>query len=313
MDNKAKREIWVIGSSNVDMIMKMERLPEKGETVTNASFMQTFGGKGANSAVAAARAGGNIKFMNCMGNDVYAPLMLEMYANEGMDVSLVRQEKDISSGTALVMIGDAGMNYLSVAPGANYKLTPELIDSVKDEMKEASRIVLQCEIPTETNLRIIELADQYGIPVQLNLAPATELPMSTYNLIDTLIVNENEARFLLDQLGKEMVPDDDLAQALQETGAKEVIVTLGADGGWVVTGDKMEHFPAFPVEVVDTTAAGDTFCGAYAVAVVEGMDNHDAVHFASAAASLAVSKLGAIPSVPKRQEIDAFVASSNLQ
>lgn len=303
----AKNQIWVIGSSNVDMIMKMERLPEKGETVTNASFMQTYGGKGANSAVAAARAGGNVSFMNCVGDDVYAPLMKEMYAKEGMDISLVRQEAGISCGTALVMIGDAGMNYLSVAPGANYRLTPDCISNVEDQLKHAARVVLQCEIPLETNLRVLELANKHSVPVQLNLAPATEMPLEVFALVDTLIVNENEARYLVQQAGQQEVPDEQLASSLATIGSRVVIVTLGAEGAWMSSNKQEQHYPSFEVDVVDTTAAGDTFCGAYAVAIVEGKSECEAIRFASAAAGISVGRLGAIPSVPTRDEIDRFL------
>jgi len=283
-------------------------LPDPGETVIDASFIQTFGGKGANCAVAAARAGGDIKFVNCVGDDVYAPVMVDTYASEGMDVSLISRETGVSSGTALVMVGKAGMNYISVASGANFRLTPDRIDAVEEEFATASRIVLQCEIPMETNIRIIELAAKYGIPVQLNLAPAMEMPMESLKLVDTLIVNENEARFLMKQAGLEMVPDAELAAALQVYGSKAVIVTLGADGAVIATPEMEKHFPAYPVDVIDTTAAGDTFCGALTVALGEGKSYGEAIQFASAASAISVGRLGAIPSVPRREEIDAFIA-----
>jgi ribokinase len=302
-------KILVLGSSNVDMIMQMERLPALGETVIDGVFTQTFGGKGANSAVAAARAGGNIQFVNCVGEDVNAPVMIDLYASEGINVDLISREEGVNSGTALIMIGSEGTNYLSVAPGANYRLTPQRIDAIRNVIESSSRIVLQCEIPIETNIRIIEIASELGVPVQLNLAPACALPEEVLKKVDTLIVNEVEARFLMEQAGIEMVEDKDLACALMYYGAQSVIVTLGPDGAVLSTKDGVQSFPALPVNVVDTTAAGDTFCGAYAVATVEGMNQGEAMQFASAASALAVSRLGAIPSTPKREEIDQFLQS----
>lgn len=304
MSNK----IWIIGSSNVDMIMQMDHLPEVGETVTDASFMQTFGGKGANTAMAAARAGGDVMFINCVGDDAYAPEMIRTFQDEGMDISLLFRETGISSGTALVMIGKGGSNYLSVAPGANYRLTPKRIDAMEPQLKTAGRILLQCEIPLETNQRVIELADKYGIPVLLNLAPARSMPLESLAKVETLVVNENEARYLLRQLGRAMVPDRELAASLRDLGAKAVVVTLGADGAVLARAQGVVHYPAFSVQAIDTTAAGDTFCGALAVGLAEGNDYAESIRFASSAAALCVGALGAFPSIPRRAEIDAFLA-----
>lgn len=301
------KKICVIGSSNVDLIMQMERLPGVGETVTDASFLQTFGGKGSNSAVAAARAGGGIQFVNCVGDDPYAPAMLDRFEAEGMDISLISRETGISSGTALVMIGGQGTNYLSVSPGANYRLTPERINTMAEELKSARRIMLQCEIPLETNLRVIELADAFGVPVMLNLAPARTMPWEVLRKVETLIVNENEARFLAAEAGVGVADDRDLAGALLVFGTRSVIVTLGPGGSVLADSEGIAAFPAFPIEVVDTTAAGDTYCGALAVALVEGRSHRDAIPFATAASTLCVSRLGAFPSIPKRSEIDAFL------
>ena len=168
--------IVVIGSSNVDLIMKMSHLPQRGETVTNAVFLQTFGGKGANQAMAAARAGGNVAFVNCVGDDRYGAAIIENMKAAGIDVEFVFPQPGLASGTALVMIGEGGDNYLSVAPGANYCLTRSHIDQVRPLIADAALIMLQCEILPETLDYVMELAAEQRRPLMLNLAPAPRCP-----------------------------------------------------------------------------------------------------------------------------------------
>ncbi len=190
------RQIVVIGSSNVNLIMKMSHLPQRGETVTDAVFMQTFGGKGANQAVAAARAGGQVAMVNCVGDDRYGAAIRENLREAGIDIECVFTESGVASGTALVMIGDDGDNYLSVAPGANYRLTRAQIDHVRPWIARAAMIVLQCEIPADTLQYVIEIAGEQRRPIMLNLAPARPLPEACLQKLTYLIVNESEAEFL---------------------------------------------------------------------------------------------------------------------
>lgn len=304
------KSLVIIGSANVDFIMRVGRLPAAGETVTDGEFVQTFGGKGANQAVAAARAGADAAFITCVGNDPYAPIMLENFRRDGLDVSGVRQVADQPSGSALVMVGGAGMNYLTVAPGANYALSPEDILGRRDTITGAGAILLQMEVPTETNLAAIRIACEARVPVILNYAPARLVELELVKHLDTLIVNESEAAALA---GIELCDErttGDAARALAALGPKRVVITLGAQGCRVLDESGDFHGPGFRVQAVDSTAAGDTFCGALCVALLEGRTIGEAVRFASAAAALSVTRLGAQPSIPHRAEIDAFLAAT---
>ncbi len=301
------RKIAVIGSSNVDFIMKIARLPRAAETVTDGEFFQTYGGKGANQAVAAARAGGEVALLACLGDDMYAPRIMENLEADGIDTGRIMIEKGVSTGTALIMFDAKGENYLSVAPGSNYRLTPGYIERNRDLITESALVMLQMEIPADTTRRILELAGTAGTPVMFNYAPARQLEVPVSSAMTALIVNEVEAGALA---GREVRNRDDARDAARELlrrGPREVIVTLGADGAFAASPETEEHIPAFRVKPVDTTAAGDTFCGAFAVARVERLSPANSLRFANAASALSVTRVGAQPSIPKRVEIDAFL------
>lgn len=301
--------ILVIGSSNVDLVMHMPRLPVVGETIINATFSQTYGGKGANTAVATRRAGGNVTFVNCVGDDAYTPGMVAMYEAEGIDTHLLHHETGIASGTAFVIVGQNGENYLTVASGANNRLTPERIDAIEVDIATADRVLLQCEIPAETNTRVLEIAERYDVPVLMNLAPARPTDLVDLRRLDALVVNEVEGRFLAQEAGLSVASDRDLAKLLRDHyGCPRVVVTLGDEGAVAATPDEEISFPAFAVDVVDTVAAGDTFCGSLAVALTEGHPLADALRFSCAASAISVGRKGASPSCPQRAEIDAFLA-----
>lgn len=302
-----KNKIIVIGSSNVDLLMKMDHLPEKGETVTDAVFMQVYGGKGANQAVAAARAGGNVAFVNCVGEDAYTPQMVQNYKDDGIDTRFVFLEKGMASGHALIMIGGEGMNYLSVAPGANYELTPAKIDEALPVIDEAAIIVMQYEIPEETIKYVIDLANRKNISVMWNVAPARAFDFSYIPKVNILVLNEVEAGFLAEMPVENQADAEKAAEKLVAKGVEKVIITLGSQGAFVVTKDEKVSVLSFKVNAVDTTAAGDTFCGAFAVALVEGKSLKESLQFASAAAAISVTRMGAQPSAPTRLEIDEFL------
>lgn len=301
--------IVVIGSSNVDMLMKMDHLPARGETVTNAVFYQVFGGKGANQAVAAARSGGDVAFVNCVGDDAYAKPMVDNFKLDGINTEYVFRETGVSSGTALIMIGDRGDNYLSVAPGANYRLTPEYIDTVEELIKSSEIILLQYEILTETLAYAIKKAKQYDVKVVLNFAPAREIDRKILSKVDYLVVNEVEAGFLTGIEVTTVNKTEEAAAKLLDMGVNTVILTLGAQGSYIATQEENSQIPAYKVEAVDTTAAGDTYCGCLATALMEGKSLEKSVIFATAGAALSVTKMGAQPSAPTRKEIDEFINS----
>jgi ribokinase len=300
-------KIVVIGSSNVDFIMKMERLPEKGETITNALFMQTFGGKGANQAVGAAKAGGEVWFVNCVGEDAFAGLLKENLRRAGMHIDYVYDETGVSSGAALVMVGGLGENYLSVAPGANYRLTPERVRMIESLLCDAAMVVLQFEILPGTLYAAIELAHRLGKPVMFNLAPRRPLDEAYLAKIAYLVVNENEAQSLCGFPVDTRKGVEQAAATLLEKGAQTVVITLGAEGAYLAYDGLREFIPAFKVDAVDTTGAGDVFCGALAVGLVEGKSLREAARFASAASAISVTRLGAQPSAPERWEIEEFL------
>lgn len=299
--------IVVVGSSNVDLIMKLARLPKRGETVTEGVFLQTFGGKGANQAVAAARAGGCVALVSCVGDDPYGAAIVENLRAAKVETDLVFSEAGVASGTALIMIGDDGDNCIAVAPGANYRLGREHADRAHERLAGAAMIVLQCEIPAETLEYVIERAAAHGRPTMLNLAPARRLSESCLQKLTYLILNESEAEFLCGFAVDSRDKAFQAGQAIRRRGPQSVLVTLGGEGACVCHNDGAFHVPAFPVQPVDATAAGDTFCGSLAVALLEGKDLQSGVRFANAAAALAVTRLGAQPSIPHRAEIEQFL------
>jgi len=305
-------EIIVIGSSNTDFIMKMERLPRKGETITNAAFMQTFGGKGANCAVGAARANGNVTFVNCVGDDPFGPLIIENMQRAGVKTGTMLQAEGIASGSALVMIDDNGDNYLSVAPGANYRLLPEHIAALAQRIATAAMVILQYEILPETLYASIDLAHMHDRQILFNFAPARPIDERYFAKVTHLVVNEVEAEYLCGFPVESEAQAYAAADSLLRRGVQAVVITLGGRGAAARDHSGCFYVPACPVDPVDTTAAGDIFCGALAVALVEGRSLADSVRFANAAAAISVTRLGAQPSAPERHEIDRYLESTGM-
>jgi ribokinase len=301
-------KIIVIGSSNVDFIMRMERIPKIGETVPADLFMQVFGGKGANQAVGAARAGGDVWFVNCVGDDAFGPLLLENLKAAGIHVDHVRVEKGIASGAALIMVGSAGENCISVAPGANSRMNPSMLPALAPLLHSAGMLLIQYEIPSEMLYASINLAHTMGLPVMFNLAPVRPFDAAYLAKINYLVVNEIEAQSLCGFAVDSPEAVEKAADALLAKGAGTVVITLGAQGAYLAAVDLRRSVPAFRVNAVDTTAAGDIFCGALAVALVEGKSLPAAARFASAASAISVTRLGAQPSAPTREEIEKFLS-----
>jgi len=304
------KDIAVIGSSNIDLIMKMQRLPDKGETVTNAVFMQTFGGKGANQAVAAARSGSSVLFVNAVGEDAYTGRMLDNFRADKLDLSALHYCKGLPSGHALVMIGENGMNYLSVAPGANGRLTPDILAERVDLLREKPIWILQCEIP-EASLRYLltEVRTSDNLVIW-NYAPAIEMEEAPLGAADILVVNEVEAGQLSGVAIRDASSARQAMDTLHKAGVREIVLTLGAQGALYSGPSGSLEVRGFEVPVVDTTAAGDTFCGAMATALAEEKPWREVLAFANGAAALTVKGLGAQASIPYRRSIDAFLAEN---
>jgi ribokinase len=248
-----------------------------------------------------------VAFVSCVGEDAYTPQMVQNYKNDGIDTSWVFHKKGMASGHALIMIGAAGMNYISVAPGANYMLTPKKVDEAMSSIKDAAMIVMQYEIPEESIRHVIDLANKLGIPVMFNFAPARKFDLSYIPKVNILVLNEVEAGFLAQMHVDNEQDAERAARKLISKGVEKVIITLGSKGAFMMTKDEKVQVPAFKVDAVDTTAAGDTFCGALAVAMVEGKSLKESLQFASAAAAISVTRMGAQPSAPKRKEIEGFL------
>lgn len=312
MSSATDRRIVVVGSTNVDYVVHVARLPQRGETVTDAEFYRVFGGKGANTAVAAARIGrpSATTFITALGDDNEADALLAAFQADGLDVRGVKRVQGQPTGRALIFVDADGGNCIAVAPGANSQLQPTDIEYFMPLLLAGSMVVLQMEIPVRTVERVLERCAVHGIPTLLNYAPVRDRPVAVDASIHGLVVNETEAA----QLTGLAVHDDPTAcragQELLVRGPRFVIVTLGGNGACVLEPTRQTLVPAFQVAPVDTTAAGDTFCGALAVALVEGRPLLDAVRFASAAAAICVTRRGAQPSIPTRPEVDRLLAEA---
>jgi len=303
-------KIVVVGSSNIDMVALVDHLPAPGETVGNAKFIQANGGKGANQAVAAARLGGDVTFVTSLGNDHFAKALIEQFKNENIVTKYIIIDPVLSTGTALIFVSSNAENCIAVAPGANASLLPSRISFLESVISTANIVVMQAEIPYETIRQVAFLAKRNGVKVLLNPAPACAIDSDLMQVIDILVVNEIEAEYIS---GKSIENDtiETVALHLLNQGVKNVVITLGKQGVYLKTQDDFYEVPAFKVTAVDTTAAGDTFCGALAVACAKGKLNVEALQFASAAAAISVTRMGAQPSIPKLEEVVEFIKINN--
>jgi ribokinase len=299
-----KPKIIVVGSSNTDMIIKVPHLPVPGETVLGDEFHMVHGGKGANQAVAAARAGGQVIFISCLGSDTFGKNALEKLKNEGIDTTYIKISDEKPSGVAMINVASSGENSISVAPGANSLLLPEDIEKAGPAFKDADIVLLQLEIPLETVTRTVSLAREYNLKIILNPAPARELDPSLLRMIDIITPNETEASILV-SAEEEVLEQKDLIKKLKELGLETVIITLGEQGVVFSSNGQEGHVSGNKVEVIDTTAAGDTFNGYLAVALAGGGSLDESIRIANQAASVSVTRLGASTSIPYLGEFNS--------
>ena len=299
--------IVVIGSSNTDMIIKVPRIPKPGETILGGIFSTAAGGKGANQAVAAARAGGNVSFVARVGDDIFGQEAIKGFQKDGLNIDNIYVDDHEPSGVAEIFVAEDGENSIAVASGANSKLSPEDINLVETIILESDILVTQLESPLDTVLTAIKIAHDNDVQVILNPAPAQALDDSYYEYISILTPNESELEILTGQMVQDIKSVEEAAQILVKKGVENVIVTLGKNGALLVKSNSIKLIQGVEVNAVDTTGAGDVFNGTLAVALAEKMNIEDAIRFANAAAALSVTKLGAQPSIPNREEIDRLL------
>lgn len=302
-------KIVVVGSLNMDLVTQAVKIPAPGETVIGGD-LQTFpGGKGANQAVAAARAGAQVAMVGRVGDDVFADRLRENLLVDGIDVTHVQSTAETASGVALIVVDEKGQNSIVVAPGANGRLTRADVSQAKDAIQQADVLLLQLEIPLDAVWEAAKIAAQAQVKVILNPAPARPLPPELLALVDILIPNESETAALTGLPTSTQAELAAAASRLHDLDVATVILTLGERGAELSqAGRELYHVAAYPVaQVVDTTAAGDAFVGGLATAVAEGKSLPEAMRFGAAAGALSVTRAGAQPSLPTREEIETLL------
>ncbi|MBT59333.1 MAG: ribokinase [Acidiferrobacteraceae bacterium] len=292
-----------------DLVAKAPRRPKTGETLIGNSFGMFFGGKGANQAIAASRLAASVTMVGRLGTDLFGNQFLEKFASEGINTEFVIQDKENGTGVGMPLIDATGDNSIVIIPQANMALTVENINQAHDAIAEADILLLQLEVPIESSLRSAEIAKENDTLVILNPAPAQEITDTLLRLVDILTPNESETEILSG------MPTDTNEQAikaahkLMSKGIKTVILTLGSRGSLLLNENVEILIPAFSVDVVDTTAAGDAFCGALAASLSQGKSIEESVKIANAAGALAVTQLGAEPSLPKKEALDNLLSN----
>jgi ribokinase len=299
-------DVFVVGSINQDFVLSVERRPAPGETVTDARLATHNGGKGANQAAAAALLGTSVAFLGRVGDDGFGGPLVRSLADKGVDTTLVKEVPDSSTGAAFITVTPDGENAITVAPGANRRLTTDDVEEASGSIGEARIIVAQMEIPPEVVLGAVEVAAESGTRALVNLAPPFEVPRALLEKLDPLVINEHEAAFLLGE-GVEGVDGAlDAAPKLLSLGPGSVVVTLGEDGAVFSDGESAQHLTAPKVEVVDTTGAGDAFVGALAAMLADDAPLEDAVAYAVRAGAAAVTEAGAQGALPTPETVEAL-------
>ena len=300
--------ILVVGSSNIDLVASVDRLPSRGETVLGYRFAQSFGGKGANQAVAAARAGAEVAFLSKLGADANGRLIEQHLAAQGLSRPILLRDAEFPTGVAMILVDLSGENQIAVVPGSNGRLTPADLRQHRELIAGARVLLLQMEIPRETVFEALRLGRECGLTTILNPAPAAPLPSDLLRLVDILTPNESEAQVLTGS-----TDPAEAARILTDRGVDTVVVTCGPDGAFLTTGNDVTLIPGFLVVTIDSTGAGDAFNGALACAVAEGVPLKSAIERANAAGALATTGRGAQESMPTKDDIEQLCRSGVRQ
>jgi ribokinase len=301
-------KIVVVGSLNMDLVVRMPRIPQPGETLLGGVFKTFPGGKGANQAVAAARLGSNVVMVGCVGGDAFGQEMRDTLTAEGVDTTHVLVHPESATGVALILVDAKGQNSIAVASGANFQLTSADVEKAMQSIGKFDVLVMPLETPLETIYTAAKIASQRGAKVLLNPAPAQVLNSDLLELVDVLLPNEYEVSLMTGLPSLQSAADVRIAaEKLLSHGVKNLIVTMGNQGAMLFDGKMESNISACPVQAVDSTAAGDCFVGALAVGLCEGKSLPAAAKFASAAAALSVTRAGAQPSLPRREEVVQFM------
>ncbi len=293
----------VIGSINTDLVINTSRMPQLGETINGNGFAINCGGKGANQAVAVAKLGGDVSFIGAIGKDANGDLAIDNFKAANVKTDMI-EATDTNTGVAVITVC-GGDNCIILDSGANGLVTKEVIDKNMDVISKADGIIMQLEIPLETVTYAAQKAHKAGVKVILNPAPVTDLPEELLKNTDVIILNETETEYLTKVYPKDIESRKKCMDILKRLGIEQIIITLGCDGCVYNAGDEIKHQPAFKTTAVDTTAAGDTFIGAFCLNMQKGLDY--AIKYATAASAITVSRHGASKSIPTKEEVESFL------
>jgi len=299
--------VVVVGSLNMDLVIRSARIPQPGETILGGEFHSIPGGKGANQAVGTARLGAHVSMVGRVGDDAFGNQLLKNLSADGIDHTFVLRDGASATGVALIVVDDAGQNTIVVASGANMRLSPSDVDAAAAVFATADALLLQLESPLQTVIHAAKLARAHGVTVILNPAPARPLPQELLTLVDVLVPNESETSLLTGMPVANLDEAVAASAALHQAGVGTVILTLGERGALLAEERATRVLPAFEVEPLDTTAAGDAFLAGLAVALAEGRNPDEAVRWGNAAGALATTRLGAQTSLPARQAVEQLL------
>lgn len=299
------KPIVVVGSINMDLVSHADRLPQRGETITGDSFHLYPGGKGANQAAAVARLGHPCIMLGKVGQDVFGEQLFHTLKSYGVDTQHIERSNG-ESGTATILVDKNGENCIVITPGANMEVTPEYLSAKLDVFREAGMVLAQLEIPLPTVEWLAKLCEELKIPLMLDPAPAKTLPPDLLPFIEWFTPNETEGRFY----AGDAISEDDVVKRLRFAGIRNVLLKQGAEGALLAADGMVHRIEAFPVKALDSTAAGDAFNGAFAVAMLRGNTPVEGARFAAAAAAVSVTRNGAQPSLPTGEEVEALLRSS---